>query len=668
MTKREEQEKVRLAEIKKQLAELSYQYYTLDAPTVSDYEYDMLYRELETLEKQYPQWVTPDSPTQRIGSKISGTFAKYTHDRPMLSLGDVFSDEEVREFDARVRQELPGERVAYVVELKIDGLAVNLIYEKGRFVRGVTRGDGHVGEDITHNVRTIRTVPLHISDLSDHVEIRGEVYMPIPAFRALNEQRSADELEPFANPRNAAAGSLRQQDPQVAAERKLSFFAYALGGTSDWRPESQEALLQTLRNLHFPVNREYRTFTDIQDVIAYIHTWDTRRDTLSYATDGMVIKVNSFAQQQMLGNTVKIPRWAIAYKFPPEQARTKVLQIRVGVGRTGVLTPTAELQPVRLAGTTVKSATLHNEEYIRSKDIRIGDTVLIQKAGEIIPEVVRPVMEARTGREVVFVMPTQCPSCGGQVQREAGEAAVRCVNSACPAMVAEQIAHFVSRPAMNIEGLGTAIVKQLIDHGLIHDVADLFLLHKEEILPLEGFGEKSADNLLQSIAAAKEAGLGRLLFALGIRFVGAKAGRILAETFGSMQALAAADIATLTAVETIGPRIAESVAAYFADSQKVRVIQKLAAAGVGMTEKKRQLINTSFDGEIVVLTGKLQHFSRKEAEAAISARGGSCTATVTKKTTLVVCGADPGSKYDKAKALGTPTIGEEEFCDRLNRE
>ena len=395
-------EKARLLELRKKIDELSYQYYTLDKPTVTDYEYDMMYRELENIEKAHPDWVTPDSPTQRVGSKISGGFEKYTHDRPMLSLGDVFSDDELREFDQRVRDDLGGEDLEYVVELKIDGLAVNLIYEQGQFIRGVTRGDGVVGEDITNNVRTIRTIPLHIASDSPHIEIRGEVYMPITSFEALNQQRRDDELEPFANPRNAAAGSLRQLDPRITAQRKLAFFAYALGGNSGITIESQEELLQDLAQFHFQVNPEYRKFTNIEDVIAFIHSWDDRRDSLPYATDGMVVKVNSFAQQARLGNTVKIPRWAIAYKFPPEQARTKVLDISVSLGRTGVLTPAADLEPVHLAGTTVKRATLHNEDYIKEKDIRIGDTVVIQKAGEIIPEVVRSLPELRDGSEKVF--------------------------------------------------------------------------------------------------------------------------------------------------------------------------------------------------------------------------------------------------------------------------
>ena len=660
--------KTRLLELRKTLDELSYQYYTLDKPTVTDYEYDMMYRELETIEKAHPEWITPDSPTQRVGSKISGGFAKYTHDRPMLSLGDVFNDAELMEFDQRVRQDLGGEEVEYVVELKIDGLAVNLIYEYGQFIRGVTRGDGRVGEDITNNVRTIRTIPLHIDSTSPHIEIRGEVYMPIESFAKLNAQRRDDELEPFANPRNAAAGSLRQLDPSITAQRKLAFFAYALGGNVGIEINSQEELLADLKAFRFQVNPEYRKFKTMAEVIQFIHTWDERRDTLPYATDGMVVKVNSFSQQTRLGNTVKIPRWAIAYKFPPEQAKTKVLGISITLGRTGVLTPAADLKPVRLAGTTVKRATLHNEDYIKEKDIRVGDTVIIQKAGEIIPEVVRPVTSDRTGKETVFAMPKTCPCCGSPVVRLEGEAATRCTNPNCPAVISEKIAHFVSRDAMNIDGLGDAIVQQLLQQQLIHDVSDIYGLTKDELVDLEGFGEKSADNLLQAIEDSKHVGLARVLFALGIRFVGAKAGRILAECFGSMDAVMKASVDELTAIGEIGPRIAASIAAYAGNPDNQALIQKLQAYGIDMTAEKRHLISTAFDGEIVVLTGKLQTMTRKEAQQAVEDRGGKCTSAVTKKTTLVVAGAEPGSKYEKAQKLGTHIISEEEFRDWLERD
>lgn len=644
----------------------SYQYYVLDAPVLSDYDFDMLYRRLEELEKAHPELITPDSPTQRVGGKLSGGFVKYTHDKPMLSLGDVFSDGELYEFDRRVREDLDGAAVEYVVELKIDGLAVNLIYEKGKFIRGVTRGDGRVGEDITNNVRTIRTIPLRIKGAPEHIEVRGEAYMPVKSFEALNAQRLEDEQEPFANPRNAAAGSLRQLDPQVTAQRNLAFFAYALGGNVGFDMHSQEDLLQTLEKFRFQVNQEYRKFTSMAEVIAYIHSWDDRRRTLPYATDGMVVKVNSFDQQSRLGNTIKIPRWAIAYKFPPEQVQTKVLGISISLGRTGVLTPTADLTPVQLAGTTVKRATLHNEDYIKDKDIRIGDTVIIHKAGEIIPEVVAPVLDKRDGTEQLFTMPQSCPSCGHAVSRAAGEAAVRCTNRECPAVQKERIAHFVSRDAMNIDGMGDAIVTQLLEKGLIHNAAGIYTLQKEPLLDLEGFAEKSADNLLAAIDKSRAAGLARVLFALGIRFVGAKAGRLLAERFGSLEALQAASAEELTQIDEIGPRIAESVVSYFADEANCRLVQALADQGVVMTEEKAVMAGTTFMGQTVVLTGKLTLMARPEAQTAIEARGGKVTSSVTKKTSLVVVGAEPGSKYEKARALGTPIIDEAEFVRLLN--
>ena len=656
-----------LQKLKETLNYHSYQYYTMDAPEISDYEYDMLYRRLEDIEKAHPDWITPDSPTQRVGGKISSGFEKYTHDRPMLSLGDVFNDGELREFDQRVRNDLSGADLEYVVELKIDGLAVNLIYENGQFVRGVTRGDGTIGEDITSNVRTIRTIPLHINSTSPHMEVRGEVYMPIDSFDRLNEQRLADELEPFANPRNAAAGSLRQLDPKITAQRRLAFFAYALGGNVGLEIHSQEELLQALHDFRFQVNPEYRRFTTMDEVIDFIHSWDEKRRDLPYATDGMVVKVNSFDQQATLGNTVKIPRWAIAYKFPPERAKTKVLGISVTLGRTGVLTPAADLEPVRLAGTVVKRATLHNEDYIKDKDIRIGDAVIIQKAGEIIPEVVKAVVEERSGQEQPFVMPAECPACGSPVVRADGEAAARCTNPDCPGVLRERVAHFVSRDAMNIDGLGSAIVTQLLDHELIHNVADIYALKKEDLVDLEGFGEKSADNLLTAVEKSKTVGLARVLFALGIRFVGAKAGRILAEHFGSMDAIMAAGVTELTVIDEIGPRIADSIVTYFADEKHVNLVQTLAERGVVLTAEKRVLLNASFDGEIVVLTGKLEIMTRQEAQAAVENRGGKVTSSVTKKTTLVVAGADPGSKLDKARQLGTRVIDEEEFAEWLEK-
>ena len=656
-------EKARLLELRKKIDELSYQYYTLDKPTVTDYEYDMMYRELENIEKAHPDWVTPDSPTQRVGSKISGGFEKYTHDRPMLSLGDVFSDDELREFDQRVRDDLGGEDLEYVVELKIDGLAVNLIYEQGQFIRGVTRGDGVVGEDITNNVRTIRTIPLHIASDSPHIEIRGEVYMPITSFEALNQQRRDDELEPFANPRNAAAGSLRQLDPRITAQRKLAFFAYALGGNSGITIESQEELLQALAQFHFQVNPEYRKFTNIEDVIAFIHSWDDRRDSLPYATDGMVVKVNSFAQQARLGNTVKIPRWAIAYKFPPEQAETTLRDIVIQVGRTGVLTPTAVLDPVKLSGSTISRATLHNEDFIAEKDIRIGDRVIINKAAEIIPEVLRVAVEKRTGEEKVFHMPAECPECGWPVVRKNGEAAVRCTNPHCPALGREGLIHFTSRDAMNIDGCGPAVLLQLQERNLVKDPSDLYLVTADDLMELDRMGAKSANNLVRAIAASKENSLDKLLFALGIRHVGAKVARTLAMKYQTMDALMEATQEELAQIPDIGPVIAESVVTYFGDPGNQDYIERLKELGLNMKMLGTAASNENhpFYGKTMVFTGTLPTLDRATAQTMAQEVGAKVTSSVSKKTDYVVAGADPGSKYTKAQSLGVTILDEAAF-------
>ncbi len=654
-----------IEDLRKQLHYHSYRYYVLDKPEITDSEYDQMYRRLQELEAAYPELITSDSPTQRIGVKVSGAFPKISHARPMLSLGNAFSEEELRAFDQRVRNELNGQEVEYVVELKIDGLAVNLRYENGGLVQGVTRGDGRIGEDITGNIKTIGAIPLRIENAPEILEVRGEVYMPNAAFYRLNEERMENDEEPFANPRNAAAGSLRQQDPKITADRGLSFYGYALGEVSDETIREQRQLLERLAEYRIPVNPEYRVYSSIEQVIEHCRSWEEKRRGLGYATDGMVIKVNSFSQQEQLGTTIKDPKWAIAFKFPPEQAETTVLDITVNIGRTGVLTPTAELEPVQLAGTVVKRATLHNIDYIREKDIRIGDRVFIHKAGEIIPEVIRPLAEKRTGKEKEFFMPAACPVCHSPVIRAEGEAAVRCTNRECPAVQEEQIAHFVSRHAMNIDGLGEAIVVTLLQHGLIHHAADLYRLKKEELLTLDGFGEKSADNLLQAIADSKHRRLGRVLFALGIRFVGSKAARILAQHFGSITALRQASEEELMAIDEIGPRIAASIRTYLTDEQNQKLIEELERYGVDMTEDVLEQKGEQFAGETVVLTGKLTSLGRKEAQEQIELHGGKVTSSVSKKTTLVVAGEDAGSKLVKAQELGIRIISEEEFLQLL---
>lgn len=650
----------RIKQLQEQLTQYAYLYYVKDAPVVDDRTYDLMYRELVDLETAHPEFIVPSSPTQRVGVKLTGDFPKVEHGRPMLSLGNVFSEAEVRAFDERVRKEL-GHAPKYVVELKIDGLAVNIHYENGVFVRAVTRGDGRVGEDVTANVRTIRSVPLIIDNAPPYIEIRGEAYMPHKEFKRINEERDEAGEPTFVNPRNAAAGSLRQLDPAVTAARNLDFFAYAVGQSEGFDVGSQAALLARLESYKFHVNPHYKVCDTIDEVVAQIQYWDTARHELPYDTDGMVIKVNSFADQEALGATVKDPRWATAYKYPPEEAETIVRDITINLGRTGVLTPTAELEPVFISGTNVSRATLHNEDFIRDKDIRIGDHVLIHKAAEIIPEVIKVLPERRTGAERVFHMPTQCPVCDSPVVRREGEVAVRCSNRHCPAVEKEQIIHYASRDAMNIEGLGPALVESLVTNRLIGDVADLYTLTEERLVTLERMGKKSAQNLLKAIEQSKTRGLGRLLFALGIRLIGAKAGATIAAQYPSMEALRAASTEELTAIPEIGPTMAQALCDYFTDSHNTELINRLQQAGVVMTEAKTEAAGDELAGEIIVLTGKLASMGRTEAGQLLAAHGAKITGSVSKKTTLVIAGEDSGSKLTKANELGIRVINEDEF-------
>lgn len=660
-----EQARERAQTLRREIADHDYRYYVLDSPLITDAQYDQLLRELLAIEKQYPELVTPDSPTQRVGGKPREGFVTVAHRTPMLSLANAFGEEELRDFDRRVRAALPGEKVEYVVELKIDGLAVSLWYENGLFIRGATRGDGETGEDITPNLKTIPAIPLRLRETVPALEVRGEVYMTKEAFLKLNEAREEAGEPPFANPRNAAAGSLRQLDPAVTAARKLNIFVYGLGFWEGKDLSEHAASLQWLGELGLPVNRHFRVFGDMAEVIAYCTRWQQERFDLPYSTDGMVIKVNSLDQQARLGATMKSPRWAIAYKFPAEEAKTMVKDIILRVGRTGVLTPTAVLEPVRLAGTTVTKATLHNEDMIKEKDVRIGDTVLVHKAGDIIPEVISVVKEARTGREKVFVWPERCPECGSRVIRPAGEAAVRCPNVACPARLREGLIHFVSRAAMDIMGLGPAILGQLLDRGLVRDPADLYQLRYEDLVNLERMGPKSSQNLLDAIAASKTNPLHRLLFALGIRHVGERAAKILAERFGSMERLSRASFEELVAIPEIGPKIAESVADFFATEKNRDLIQKLAAAGVNMQEEKAPAQAKPLAGKLFVLTGTLSRYTRQQAQELIEGLGGRVTSSVSKKTDYVVVGEDPGSKYEKAVALGVPVLREKDFIELI---
>lgn len=644
-------------------------YYVLDAPEITDAEYDALMRRLQELEAKYPDDVPPDSPTRRVGGKVNPEFTEVRHMTPLLSLGNAFSNEELLAFDQRVKSGLPeGSKVEYVFEPKIDGLACSLIYENGRLVRAATRGDGEVGENVTANVRTIRSIPLVLNvkegeEVPELLDVRGEVYMPRHAFMKLNEQRSEAGENEFANPRNAAAGSLRQLDPKVTAGRQLSFFAYGVGaGHKDKHADS----LAMLHDYGFKVSEGYCVVKDINEAIEKIKEFSAKRQGLAYDTDGAVLKVNAVYQQNILGATGKDPRWAIAFKFPPEQAETKLEDIIIQVGRTGVLTPTAVLTPVKLSGSTISRATLHNEDFIRSKDIRIGDTVVINKAGEIIPEVLHVVKEKRTGAEEEYFMPTVCPECGWKAERQDGEAALRCTNPHCPALGREGLIHFASKGAMDIDGCGPAVINQLLDNGLITDAADLYLLAKPQLVALERMGEKSADNLLAAIAESKKQNLDRLLFALGIRHVGAKVARILALHFGSMEKLMAAEADEIAAIEDIGPKIAESVVTYFAVPSNIDLIERLRELGLNMKMEAAELdVSHPFYGKTMVFTGTMPTLDRATAQTMAQQVGAKVTGSVSKKTDYVVAGAEAGSKLTKAQQLGVTVIDEAEFLRLL---
>ncbi|MGE5586211.1 MAG: NAD-dependent DNA ligase LigA [Bacillota bacterium] len=662
----------RIRKLREEIEFHNYRYYVLDDPIVSDAEYDALMRELVDLEAEHPELVTPDSPTQRVGAAPAEAFASVVHRSPMMSLANVYSVEELRAFDARVRKALNGEPVEYVAELKIDGLAVSLVYEDGRFVRGATRGDGTTGEDVTHNLRTIRSIPMRLRlGPPVSIDVRGEVYMIRREFHKLNEERRAAGEPLFANPRNAAAGSLRQLDPKVTAARPLDIFVYGIGymsGAGGAAPETHLEALGLLKEAGFRTNPSTRLCRTIDEVVDYCAHWGERRDTLDYEIDGVVVKVNSLAQQERLGATARSPRWAVAYKFPARQATTKVRDIIVQVGRTGTLTPVAVLDPVELAGSTVSRATLHNEDIIRAKDIRIGDTVVVEKGGDVIPEVVKMVTERRTGAEREFRMPAKCPECGADVVRLEGEAASRCVGGmACPAQVREGILHFASRDAMDIEGMGPSLVAQLLDAGLVKTAADIYDLKLDDIARLERMGKKSAENLLSAIERSKSHPLHRLVFALGIRHVGERSARDLAEHFGTMDRLAAATYDELTRVPDVGPKVAESVLAFFREPRNREILRRLGDAGVNMreTEKVTPSSESPLAGKTVVLTGTLERFTRKEAEEAVLARGGKVSSSVSRKTDYVVVGKDPGSKYDKARELGVTILDEHEFARLL---
>lgn len=659
--------------LRREIRHNEYLYYVLDAPEITDAEYDRMMVRLRELEARYPDSIPADSPTQRVGGCASSQFTEVRHLEPLLSLGNVFSAEELRAFDERVQGGLPaGSKVEYVMEPKIDGLACSLIYENGKLVRAATRGDGVVGENVTANVRTIRSIPLTLKvpegeAVPELLDVRGEVYMPRQAFMRLNEQRAERGESEFANPRNAAAGSLRQLDPQVTASRSLSFFAYYLVGEGA-QPKHSESLA-LLARYGFKVSENYKVVENIDEAIKYIGDFNELRQGLSYDTDGAVIKVNDVYQQRILGATGKDPRWATAYKYPPEQAETTLEDIDWRVGRTGVLTPTAVLTPVKLSGSVISRATLHNEDFIRAKDIRIGDRVIINKAGEIIPEVLRVVVEKRTGDEKEVEIPSVCPECGWRVERQGEEAAIRCTNPHCPSLGREGLIHFVSRDAMNIDGCGPSVINALLDAGLVRDAADLYSLRKEDLLKLERMGEKSADNLLAALSESKKNELDKLLFALGIRHVGAKVARILATEFGSMEKLQQAQPEELAQIRDIGDKIAESAVTWLNVPANIDLVERLAAAGLTMTfTPPASQEDNPFFGKTLVFTGTMPTLGRAEAKTMAQDVGAKVSGSVSKKTDYVIAGAEAGSKLEKAQQLGVTVIDEAEFLRMLKGE
>lgn len=666
-------DKKRYEALIEELNQYSYDYYVQDNPSVEDVVYDKAMQELLKIEEAHPDWITADSPSQRVGGEILEGFQKVTHQTPMLSLGNAFGEDDLRDFDRRIQDRIgDGTEYEYMCELKIDGLAVSLIYENGEYRQGATRGDGTTGEDITANLRTVRSIPIKLKETLS-IEVRGETYMPKKSFQKLNGAREEEGLPLFANPRNAAAGSLRQLDTKIAAKRNLDIFLYSVADFGDMGVTKHSEGLDYLEKLGLKVNKERRVCKNIEEVLAYVEEWTAKRSDLAYEIDGIVVKLNDLRQQEEVGYTVKSPRWAIAYKFPAEEVPTVLRDIELRVGRTGVITPTAILDPVHVAGTTVSRASLHNEDLIKQKDIRIKDTVMIKKAGDIIPEVIRSLPEKRTGSEEEFHMPAHCPECGSELVRLEGEVALRCINPKCPAQLKEGLIHFVSRSAMNIDGLGEKVVRQLFTHELIHDVADLYFLSKEELLQLERMGEKSVTNLLAAIEKSKQNSLERLLFGLGIRHVGAKAARSLAIHFETMDNVKEASLEDLTAINDIGEIMADSIVTYFENEEVHSLLQELERAGVNMTYTGPRLEEVPeedlvFAGKKVVLTGKLEQLKRDEAKALIESLGGSVSGSVSKNTDIVVAGSDAGSKLEKAEELSIPIWSENDLLEYLPDE
>lgn len=655
----------RILELRSILDRLAYEYYVLDQPSMSDQEYDRYYQELVALEYEFPQYRDPNSITQRVGGVVLDAFTKVEHKRTMLSLGNAFNLEDLHAFDERVREVVPNAR--YVVELKIDGLAMSLIYRDGRFVQALTRGDGVVGEDVTHNVKTIPSIPMHIP-LQGEVEVRGEVYMPNASFQMLNEEREKNGEELFANPRNAAAGSIRQLDSSVAAKRKLDAFWYYFVNAQEYDIHSHEEALQKMSEMHLRVNPLRKVCERIDEVWQFIEEITEQRNDLPYAIDGMVIKVDDLDAQNRLGSTVKVPRWAIAYKFPAEEVITKLLDIVVTVGRTGRITPNAVLEPVRVAGTTVSAAQLHNEDMIKEKDIRIHDDVVVRKAGDIIPEVVRPLLERRNDTQAVYHFPTHCPICGSELVRFPEEAAHYCINQDCPARVVESMIHFASRDAMDIDTLGDKKVEFFHKQGFLNTIEDIYCLkeHRQELIDLEGFKEKSVDKLLDAIEDSKQNPLEDLIYGLGIRQVGKKAAKVLAKHFLSMDALMAANEEELVAIKDIGQITAECITAFFHEPKNMELIAHLKGYGLRMDTEAEQIQESSFSGKTIVLTGTLTQMTRNDAKALLESLGVNVSGSVSKKTDLVIYGEAAGSKLTKANSLGVMTMDEDTFMKEVN--
>ena len=664
-----EQALAKIKNLQKTLNEYAYFYYVKDQPKVLDSEYDKLYQELVQLEAQYPESITPDSPTQRIGGVILDGFEKAVHEVPLYSLNDAFSKEELEAFDARIAKSLGHHNYSYECELKIDGLSISLRYENGRFVRGATRGDGSVGENITENLKTVRSIPMTLPEPIS-IEVRGECYMPKESFMKLNQAREQEGLETFANPRNAAAGSLRQLDTKVTAQRNLSTFLYTVAEFGPLEVATQEEALQALDHLGFKINPNRRICQTVDEIWEYITKYHEKRADLPYEIDGIVIKVNDLNLQDELGFTVKAPRWAIAYKFPPEEAETVIREIEWTVGRTGVVTPTAVMDPVVVAGTTVSRASLHNMDYIEAKDLRLNDHVLIYKAGDIIPEVDHAIVEKREAASTPYPKPTHCPVCGSELVHLEEEVALRCINPKCSAQMKEGLSHFVSRQAMNIDGLGPKVIEQMYEKKLVEDVADLYYLTQEQLLTLDKVKEKSANNLLKAIEASKANSAERLLFGLGIRHVGAKAAKILLEHYETIENLSQAKSEDILNLHTMGETIANSLTTYFANDEVHELLAELKAAGVnlrylGVTQAQLASVESPFKDKTIVLTGKLTTYTREEAKAKIESLGGKVTGSVSKKTDLVIAGADAGSKLTKAQSLGIEVWSEEQMVEAL---